>query len=124
MVTFGLLSSVFDYLTFGVLLFVLHADKMLFRSGWFVESVVSASLVVLVIRSRRVFVRSRPSPYLLATTMAVVLLAVAFPFTPLGALFGFVPLPPVFLVLMGATVALYIAAAEAAKRLFYARVRL
>ena len=61
MMTFGLVSSVFDYLTFGVLLLVLHATQAQFRTGWFVESVISASLIVLVIRTRRPFFRSRPA---------------------------------------------------------------
>jgi Mg2+-importing ATPase len=71
MLIFGPLSSVFDYATFAMLLFVLRADKELFRTGWFLESVISACLVVLVIRSRRPFWRSRPSAYLLATTALV-----------------------------------------------------
>ena len=72
MMTFGLVSSVFDYLTFGVLLFILHATPEQFRTGWFLESVISASLIVLVIRSRKPFFKSRPSPYLLTATLLVV----------------------------------------------------
>jgi len=71
MLKFGLLSSVFDFLTFGVLFFVLDASPELFRSGWFVESVVSAALVVLVIRTRGPFWRSRPSTALTLTTLTV-----------------------------------------------------
>src|SRR5208282_3251868 len=65
MITFGLLSSVFDYLTFGLLLIMLHVTQDQFRTGWFLESVISASLIVLVIRSRKPFFRSRPGKYLL-----------------------------------------------------------
>ncbi|HXZ30576.1 MAG TPA: magnesium-translocating P-type ATPase [Dehalococcoidia bacterium] len=119
MITFGILSSVFDYLTFAVLLFVLHAGSGLFRTGWFVESVISASLVVLVIRSRRLFFKSRPSRYLLMTTLIIAALALVVPFTPLGAVFGFIKLPLSFILLMLAIVALYIIAAELAKRVFY-----
>jgi hypothetical protein len=72
MITFGLVSSVFDYLTFGVLLFLLHATPDQFRTGWFLESVASASLIVLVIRSRKPFFKSRPSRYLSTATLLVV----------------------------------------------------
>ena len=72
MLAFGLLSSVFDYLTFGCLLWVLHATVDQFRTGWFMESVVSASLIVLVIRSRRPFFKSKPGKYLLLATLLIV----------------------------------------------------
>jgi Mg2+-importing ATPase len=124
MITFGILSSVFDYLTFAVLLFVLHAGADLFRTGWFVESVISASLVVLVIRSRRLFFKSRPSRYLLMTTLIIAALTLVVPFTPLGVVFGFVKLPLSFILLMLVIVALYILAAELAKRVFYRYARL
>ena len=84
MVTFGILSSVFDYLTFGVLLLVLHATQVQFRTGWFIESVVSASLIVLVIRSRKPFIKSKPGKYLLITTLAIVAITLIFPLTPLA----------------------------------------
>jgi Mg2+-importing ATPase len=122
MITFGILSSVFDYLTFGVLLLILHATTDQFRAGWFIESVVSAALVVLVIRSRRPFFKSLPSIYLLIATLLIVGAAIILPFTPLGKLFGFQPLPLSFLAFMGAIVALYIIAAEIAKRVFYKRI--
>jgi len=119
MFRFGLLSSVFDFLTFAVLYFVLKASPELFRSGWFVESVVSAALVVLVLRTRGVFWRSRPSMTLALATLAVICVALALPYTPVGAAFGFVPLPGLFLVLMGLIVVGYIASAEMLKRWFY-----
>ncbi len=72
MIVFGILSSVFDYLTFGVLLLVFQTTTGLFRTGWFVESVISASLIVLVIRSRRPFFKSFPGKYLLITTLVIV----------------------------------------------------
>src|SRR6266699_4248244 len=122
MFTFGVLSSVFDYLTFGVLLLILHANVAQFRTGWFLESVISASLIVLVIRSRRPFFRSRPSRQLLVATLLIVALTLIVPYTPLAALFGFQPLNVLFLSLMGVIVILYIAAAEMAKKLFYERV--
>ena len=119
MFTFGLISSIFDYLTFGVLLWVLRAGSGEFRSGWFVESVVSASLIVLVVRTRGLFFRSPPSRPLLAATVVVAVVTVALPYTPLGALFGFVPLPASFLAMMGAIILAYAASAELAKGWFY-----
>jgi Mg2+-importing ATPase len=124
MITFGILSSVFDYLTFGALLFFLHAGTDLFRTGWFVESVVSASLVVLVIRSRRPFFRSKPSRYLLTTTLIIAGLALVIPFTSLGVVFGFVEMPLPFILVMLLIVSLYVLAAELMKRVFYRHARL
>jgi Mg2+-importing ATPase len=122
MVLFGLVSSVFDYLTFGVLLFMLHAAPAQFRTGWFVESIVSAALIVLVVRTRRPFFRSAPGRPLLIGTLLTVAVTLALPYTPLGALFGFTPLPLGFLGVMGLIVVLYMATAEAAKHWFYRRV--
>ena len=73
MITFGLVSSVFDYLTFGALVTILHATQDQFRTGWFLESVISASLIVLVIRSRKPFFKSRPAKYLLMATLLTVI---------------------------------------------------
>jgi Mg2+-importing ATPase len=123
MITFGLVSSVFDYLTFGVLLFILHATPDQFRTGWFLESVVSAALIVLVIRSRRPFFKSRPSKYLFIATLLVVIVTVIFPFTSLGQLFGFSQLPILFSLLIGMVIMAYIAAAEVAKTIFYKKAK-
>ena len=124
MVTFGILSSVFDYLTFGVLLLVLHATQVQFRTAWFLESVVSASLIVLVIRSRKPFFRSRPGNSLLLATLSIVVITVIVPFTPLAAILGFCRMPIVFLLCIGFIVGLYVVAAELVKRVFYKKVRL
>jgi len=123
MVTFGILSSVFDYITFGALLLVLHATQVQFRTGWFIESVVSASLIVLVIRSRKPFFRSRPGKYLLITTLSIFAAALILPFTPLTALFGFSPLPVTFFLLIGLVVLFYVFAAEMVKKVFYKTVK-
>jgi len=123
MMTFGLVSSVFDYITFGLLLLVFHATQDQFRTGWFLESVCSASLIVLVIRSRKPFFRSRPSKYLFATTLLTVVMTLVLPFTPLGLVFGFSSLPISFLLLIGIIVTGYIVSAELAKTIFYKRVR-
>jgi Mg2+-importing ATPase len=119
MVTFGLVSSFYDYLTFAVLLWVLHADPSQFRTGWFTESVISAASIVLVIRTRGPLLASRPSGWLIAATGAVVALTLLLPATPLGRLFGFVPLSPVFLLLLALILCAYVASAELAKRWFY-----
>jgi P-type Mg2+ transporter len=123
MITFGLVSSAFDFITFGVLLLVLHANQDQFRTGWFLESVVSACLIVLVIRTRKSFIHSRPSKYLLVATLSTVLATVALPFTPLGELFGFSPVPLEYLLLIAIVVAIYIVTAEVAKVIFYRRVK-
>jgi Mg2+-importing ATPase len=120
MITFGLVSSIFDYLTFGVLLRILHAGPAEFRTGWFVESVVSATLIVLVVRTRGVAYKSRPSRALIITTVSVALATMALPYTPLAPVFGFVPLPPEFLGILSLLVAGYVLTAEVVKRWFYA----
>jgi Mg2+-importing ATPase len=121
MVVFGVLSSTFDFLTFGLLLSLFGDEPAAFRTGWFVESVVSACSIVLVIRTRRPAFRSRPGRALLVATLMVVGLTASLPYTPLARPLGFVPLPPAFLLALGAIVLLYMVAAEAAKRLFYRR---
>ncbi|PZR25843.1 MAG: magnesium-translocating P-type ATPase, partial [Azospira oryzae] len=121
MITFGLLSSLFDFLTFGILHYVLHADEPFFQTGWFVESVISASLIVLVIRTRLPFFKSLPGKYLSLATCIVIGFVLVLPFTPLHSIFGFTRLPLAFYVSMLAIVALYIIAAELTKRWFYKR---
>ena len=123
MITFGLVSSVFDYLTFGALVTVLHATQDQFRTGWFLESVISASLIVLVIRSRKPFFKSRPSKYLLMATLLTVIVTLVLPFTPLGGIFGFSRLPISFLLLIGIIIMGYIITAEMAKTIFYKKVK-
>jgi P-type Mg2+ transporter len=123
MVVFGLLSSVFDYLTFWALLSVLHAQPEQFRTGWFVESTISASLVVLVVRTRQSILRSKPGKYLFTATLATVAAALIIPYTPLSPILGFRALPLRFLLVLGAIVALYIIAAELVKHIFYQRVK-
>ncbi len=123
MITFGLVSSVFDYLTFGLLLLVLHANEGQFRTGWFLESVISASMIVLVIRSRKPFFRSRPGKYLLIATLTIAVLTLILPFTPLGNVFGFSPLSLSTYLLLLMIVVVYIVAAEITKTIFYKKVK-
>src|SRR5450759_1754877 len=122
MITFGLVSSVFDYLTFGLLLLILHSNEDQFRTGWFLESVISASMIVLVIRSRKPFFRSRPGKYLLIATLSIAVITLILPFTPLGNLFGFSPLSLSTYLLLLLIVVVYIIAAEITKTIFYKKV--
>ena len=122
MLVFGILSSVFDYLTFGLLIFVFHAKPEQFRTGWFLESVISATLIVLVIRSRRPFFKSRPGRNLFIATLLIVTGTLILPFTPLATFLGFQRLPISVLLLLGVIVMAYIIAAEWAKKIFYKRV--
>ena len=123
MFTFGIVSSVFDYLTFGVLLFILHANPKEFRAGWFVESVISAALIVLVVRTRRPFFKSMPGKYLLMATLLIVVMTLIVPFTPLGDIFGFTRLPISFLMIVGLITICYIITAEITKKIFYKKVK-
>ncbi|MEH2086832.1 MAG: magnesium-translocating P-type ATPase [Nostoc sp.] len=123
MIVFGLLSSIFDYLTFGALLLLLHAQPQQFRTGWFLESVISASLVVLVVRTRQSIFNSKPGKYLLAATLATIGVTIIIPWTPLATLLGFQPLPLSFVLVLGAIVLFYVTAAENVKRVFYSHVK-
>ena len=123
MITFGIISSVFDYLTFFVLMVVTHATEAQFRTGWFLESVFSAALIVLVVRTRNPFFRSRPGRFLAVSTIAVLCFTLTLPLTPLAGLLGFVPLPLPLLLMLACIVILYILTAEAAKKLFYKIVK-
>lgn len=119
MLVFGLLSSIFDYLTFGTLLLLLNAQPEQFRTGWFLESVISASLVVLVVRTRQSILKSKPGKYLLAATLMTIGATLVIPWTPLGTLLGFQPLPPHFVLTVAAIVVCYVTTAEMVKRVFY-----
>jgi Mg2+-importing ATPase len=121
MVVFGIVSSLFDYLTFGVLILLLHATPAQFRTGWFMESVVSASLIVLVVRTRKPFFKSRPGKYLLLATFLVATLTLVLPLTPLARVFEFTLLPLKFVPILAVIVALYVFCAELTKAWFYQR---
>ena len=123
MLVFGLLSSMFDYLTFGVLLFLLHADTAQFRTGWLMESVISASMIVLSIRTHKSILHSKPSRSLLLATIAIILVTLFLPYTPLAGLLGFQALPVEFLLVLAALLGLYIFCAENVKRVFYQHVQ-
>ena len=107
---------------FGVMLWVFHAAAPLFRTGWFVESLTTQSLVVFLIRTRRVpFFRSRPSNALLATTLGIVALGLALPFMPIAGVLGFTPLPPLYFAILAVMVVTYLGLIELGKLWFFRR---
>jgi P-type Mg2+ transporter len=119
MLVFGPLSSAFDYLTFGLLFWAARSGQELFHTGWFVESVVSAALVVLALRTRLPLYRSRPGRALMTITLLMAVVAVLLPYTPLAGPLGFKPLPPLYLLAIAAIALVYVASAELVKRWFY-----
>jgi len=128
MIIIGPVSSLFDFATFFTMLFVFQnmIDPKLFPSAfqtaWFVESLCSQTLVVLIIRTRRVpFYKSKPSKYLAIMLLAVISFAVIVPYTPVGTFFGFVPPPPTFYLALAGILGAYAVLAETVKRWFYKR---
>ena len=119
MLVLGPTSSIFDFLTFGLLLLVFHASESLFQTGWFIESLATQVLVIFVLRTRRNLLRSRPHPLLAITSVIVVVLALLLPHTPLGPWFGFTEPSLVFLLAIGGLVVSYLLLAQAVKHLFY-----
>jgi Mg2+-importing ATPase len=122
MILFGPISSIFDFMTFGVMLFVFHARGSLFQTAWFTESLATQSLVIFAIRTRRSpFFRSRPGLALTAGTIGSVAAGLVIPFTPLAAWFGFTALPVGFLLILAAMVVVYLALVEIGKSFFFSR---
>ncbi len=124
MITLGPVSSLFDFATFFTMLFVFNAwtNEPLFQTAWFIESLCSQTLVVLIIRTRRVpFYKSRPSKYLTIMLLSVISFAIIVPFTPAGSFFGFVPPPPAFFLALVGILGAYALLAEGIKRWFYKR---
>jgi Mg2+-importing ATPase len=124
MIIFGLVSSVFDYATFGLLLLVVHATEQQFQTGWFVESLLTELVVALVVRTRRPFFRSRPGRFLWTLTLGVSLVTLTIPYLHFGHFLGFTPLPAWVMIVLVTITGLYVVAAELAKKFFYAHVSL
>jgi Mg2+-importing ATPase len=122
MVEFGMLSSVFDFLMFGALLGIFRASPEVFRTAWFVESLLTELVVALLIRTQRPFVRSRPGTVLLGSTIAVIVLAFTIPYLPLTDVFGFVPIPGTLLGTIVLVTVAYVIATELQKQWFYRSV--
>jgi Mg2+-importing ATPase len=118
MIIFGILSSAFDFATFGILLY-LKVPEAVFRTAWFVESVSSAALIVLVVRSRASMFKSKPGTRLLQATLAIVALVFILPFTPLAPIFGLTALTPALLLAIVLIIFLYITSAEITKHFFF-----
>ena len=116
MVVFGLVSAVFDFLTFGVLQIVFQATPELFRTGWFVESLLTELVIALVVRTRRPFFRSRPGKVLLVSTIGLIVVTFAIPYLPFAGVFGFVPLPGMLVAAIFGITVLYVVATELTKR--------
>lgn len=120
MVVFGCISSIFDFATFGMLL-LLKASVEEFRTGWFVESVVSAAFIVLIVRTFRPFYKSRPSWYLIGSVSFIIMLTFLLPFTPIAPLLGFTPLSGQFYFFILGVIILYMLCVEWAKKIFLKR---
>jgi P-type Mg2+ transporter len=121
MILFGLVSSIFDFLAFGTLLFLFRASPDEFRTGWFIESLITELVIALVVRTRHVFFRSRPGRLLLVSSLIFIGIALVIPYLPFISVFGFIPLPaPLMLAMLGLTV-LYVLATELTKKYFYSR---
>jgi Mg2+-importing ATPase len=120
MSVFGPVSSIFDFVTFWVMLSILHAGHSEFRTGWFVESIATQTLVIYVIRTRRVpFFKSRPSTPMLLVPVGAALVGAILPYTGLAHLLGFTPLPIAFFFLLIGMVVVYLLLVELAKVQFY-----
>jgi Mg2+-importing ATPase len=116
MIVFGLQSSLFDVATFVVLLRFFHTGPDQFRSGWFIESLFTQTLILLIIRTQRPFFKSTPSKYLMAAAVGVLLIATVIPFTSLAHFFDLQPLPARIFVTIIAIAMLYILVAEVTKQ--------
>lgn len=116
MVVFGLESSLFDFLTFGLLLYVFHASPSEFRTSWFMESLLTEILILLVIRTQRRFFKSKPSKFLIAACLFIFLLSLTIPYLPFSKVFGLSPLPFSLLISILAIAAVYIIVSELTKR--------
>ncbi len=122
MITFGLVSVVFDLMTFAVLLYLAGEVAEVFRTGWFVESLMTELLVLLVIRTYQPFYKSRPGRFLLWSTAVMLLLSLAIPYISIAAIFGFVPLPAPVLISILAITAMYVVVTEITKYVFFQRI--
>ncbi|MHC1786761.1 MAG: magnesium-translocating P-type ATPase [Christensenellales bacterium] len=123
MIVFGLVSSLFDYATFGLLLFVARAAEGTFQTGWFVESLLSELVIALVVRTRRPFFRSAPGKVLWFITLVVGLLTLTIPYLPFSPLLGFTPLPLWLMASLVGITLFYVLAAEFVKKRFFARFK-
>lgn len=118
MLAVGPVSSVFDFLTFFIMLRVFQAGEALFHTGWFMESIATQVLVIFIIRTRRNPLKSRPNTWLAGFSLTVVAIALSLPFTPFGRYLGFLPPPPLFFLVLVSVTVLYLTSVELVKRYF------
>jgi len=122
MVCLGPVSSLFDFLTFFIMLFIFNATEPLFQTAWFLESLASQTLVIFVIRTKKSpFWKSKPSRLLVLSSIAIIIFALILPYTPLGTIFEFVESPQTFFIALAAILSAYLALAEIVKSWFYER---
>ncbi|HMD03167.1 MAG TPA: cation transporting ATPase C-terminal domain-containing protein, partial [Candidatus Baltobacteraceae bacterium] len=115
--------SIFDLSVFAIMIFILHAGEVAFRTGYFMESFLTQTVIVFAIRTRRVpFFRSVPSVALTATTLGVTLIGIALPFSPLAGVLGFTPPSTSFLAIISGLVVTYVLLVEVAKTFFYRNI--
>jgi Mg2+-importing ATPase len=121
MIFFGPISSLFDLLTYAVMLLVFHATAPIFQAAWFIESLSTQTLVIYMIRTRKPFFKSRPSALLVLSGLGVVGFGLLLPLTVLGPIFKFEPLPVDFYIILAAMVVTYLFMVEVLKGWFYKR---
>jgi Mg2+-importing ATPase len=118
MITFGIQSSLFDFLTFGLLLYIFHVSPGEFRTGWFMESLLTEIVILLIIRTQRPLYKSKPSTYLLAASLLTFCVSIILPYLPFSKLFGLIPLPLPLLVAIIGIAAVYALGTELTKKYF------
>jgi Mg2+-importing ATPase len=123
MIVFGLESSLFDYLTFGLLYWAYHASPEIFRTGWFMESVITEILILFVIRTRRRFYKSLPGKTLSLVSLFVILMVIWLPFSPFAKSLGIAPLPPLLVLIIGGVALLYAVTSEYTKNILFRNLR-
>jgi Mg2+-importing ATPase len=119
MLIIGPISSIYDFLTYGVMLFIFHASAQLFHTGWFIESLCTQTLVIHIIRTGKIpFIESRPSRFLILTSIFIVATGMLIPFSPLAKPFGFVAPPPLYFVILFFMVVTYLLLVQVVKTWF------
>ncbi|HEX8040708.1 MAG TPA: magnesium-translocating P-type ATPase [Chryseosolibacter sp.] len=123
MIVFGIESSLFDFLTFGILVWFFQASPSLFQTGWFLESAFTEVFILLIVRTQRPFAKSRPGDYLMLASLTVIVMTVVLPFLQPSRFLGFTPLPWRVIAGIFAIACIYGLAAEFTKRVFFRRVK-
>ena len=123
-IVFGLVSSIFDFLTFYLLYGIFHMKDSQFQTGWFIESIATQVLVIFIIRTKRMpFFKSKPGKWVILSAVGIVVLAWIIPYTSLGIFLSFAPLPPILLVAIFGLVLIYLIMVEMVKYFFYHRFK-